>query len=48
MPVTSKGKNIIEKATGKVVGHSKSPAMAKKAARVRNAVAHGWKPRGSK
>jgi hypothetical protein len=44
MPVTTRGKKIVEKATGKVVGTSKSPAMAKKAARVRNAVLHGWRP----
>lgn len=36
MPVKAVGKNIVEKRTGKVVGHSKSAAMAKKAARVRN------------
>jgi len=38
MPVEARGKKIIEKATGKVVGHSKSEAMAKSAARVRNAI----------
>lgn len=47
MPVKPKGKQIVEKATGRVVGHSKSEAMAKKAARVRNAITEGgWKPTG--
>lgn len=44
MPVKSVGKKIVEKDTGKVIGHSKSAGMAKKAARVRNAIRHGWKP----
>ena len=44
MPVKARGRNIVETATGKVVGHSKSATMAKRAANVRNAVRHGWKP----
>lgn len=45
MPVEAKGNKIVEKATGKVVGHSKSPEMAKRAARTRNAVVYGgFKP----
>lgn len=44
MPVKSVGRSIVEKATGRVIGHSKSAMMAKKAARVRNAVKHGFKP----
>jgi len=44
MPVEARGNKIYEKATGRVVGHSKSPDMAKSAARVRNAILHGWKP----
>lgn len=47
MPVKAVGKNIVEVATGKVVGHSKSKGMAKKAARVRNA-AHFAKKKGKK
>lgn len=45
MPVEAKGKKIIEKKTGHVVGHSKSEAMAKSAARVRNAIHYStWRP----
>lgn len=45
MPVESKGKSIIEKATGKVIGHSKSAKKAAAAARVRNAISHtSWRP----
>ncbi len=45
MPVEARGNNIYEKATGKVVGHSKSSQMAKRAARVRNAVHFStWRP----
>ena len=43
MPVKAKGKSIVEKRTGKVVGRSKSAAMAKKAARARN-MAHAGVP----
>ena len=46
MPVKARGKKIVEKATGRVVGTSKATGMAKKAARVRNAILHGWKPTG--
>lgn len=48
MPVVAKGKKIVEKATGKVVGHSTSAAKAKSAARARNASLHGWRPTGKK
>jgi hypothetical protein len=44
MPVKARGKNIVEKSTGKVVGRSTSAAKAKSAARARNAARHGWKP----
>lgn len=36
MPVKAVGKTIVEKATGKVVGHSKSKKKAKAAAKIRN------------
>lgn len=50
MPVEAKGNEIIEKATGKVIGKSKDAETAKKAARVRNAIVFGgFKPtRGPK
>ena len=41
---SGKGYNIVNKATGKVVGHSSSKAKAQKSARARDAGAHGWKP----
>lgn len=44
MPVHAEGKKIIETATGRIKGRSRSPELAKKAARVRNAVLHGWQP----
>ena len=44
MPVKARGKQIVEVKTGKVVGTSTSHAKAQKAANVRNAVRHGWKP----
>lgn len=45
MPVEARGKKIVEKATGRVVGHSKTEERAKSAARVRNAVTHStWRP----
>ena len=44
MPVVARGKKIVEKSTGKVVGHAKTEADAKKSARARNAALHGWKP----
>lgn len=47
MPVTTKGKKIIEKATGRVVGTGKSVASAKASARARN-MAHAAKKRGKK
>jgi len=42
MPYEIKGKTVIKKNTGKVVGHSKNP---KKYLRVLQAVEHGWKPK---
>ncbi len=42
MPVVAKGKNIVEKSTGRVVAHGKTKASAKKAARMRN-MAHAVK-----
>lgn len=45
MPVEARGTKIVEKATGKVVGTSKTPERAKAAARVRNAIAYStWRP----
>jgi hypothetical protein len=41
MPYAIKGKSVIKKTTGAVVGHSKDP---KKYMRVLQAVEHGWKP----
>lgn len=38
MPVIARGKEIVEKDTGKVVGKSKTVAGAKAAARVRNMI----------
>lgn len=35
---------IVNKKTGKVAGHSTSKRKAQSAARVRNAIDHGWKP----
>lgn len=47
MPVTRRGKTVVEKATGKVVSRSKTVRKAKSAARIRNA-AHAAKKRGKK
>lgn len=47
MPVTRRGKSVVEKSTGKVVSRSKTVAKAKSSARVRNA-AHAAKKRGKK
>jgi len=50
MPVVARGNRIVEKKTGKVVGHSKSKGMAKKAASMRNmahAVKKGYIKKGS-
>lgn len=49
MPVTvrkskNSGFDIVEKATGKVKGHSDTKAKAESSARARNASKHGWKP----
>jgi hypothetical protein len=48
MPVTVRKSGnkyaIVEKATGKVVGHSSSKAKAQGSANARNASMHGWKP----
>jgi len=41
MPYVIKGKSVIKKTTGKVVGRSKNP---KKYMKVLNMVEHGWKP----
>jgi len=45
MPYAIKGKTVVKKDSGKVVGHSSNP---KKYLRVLNAVEHGWKPTGKK
>lgn len=37
MPFEARGNQIVKKTTGKVVGRSKSPEQAKRAARIRNA-----------
>lgn len=42
MPYEIKGKSVVKKDTGKIVGHSQNP---KKYKRVLQAVEHGWKPR---
>lgn len=39
-----KGYRIVNKATGKTVGHSSTKAKAQSSARARDAGAHGWKP----
>ena len=41
----AKGYAIVNKNTGKTVGHSSSKAKAKASARARDAGAHGWKPK---
>lgn len=41
MPYAIKGKTVIKKDSGKVVGHSSNP---KKYLRVLEAVEHGWRP----
>ena len=41
---SGKGYSIVNKNTGKVVGHSKTKSNAEKSARARDAGAHGWKP----
>lgn len=41
MPYKIKGKTVVKKNTGEVVGHSKHP---KEYLRVLQAVEHGWKP----
>lgn len=48
MPVTVRkargsGYNIVEKATGKVKGHSATKAKAQRSANARNAAAHGFR-----
>lgn len=45
MPYEIRGKTVVKKNTGKVVGHSSNP---KKYMRVLQAVEHGWKPSGKK
>ena len=39
---------IVDKHTGRTVGHSSSRKKAQASARARQAGAHGWKPRRSK
>lgn len=41
MPYAIKGKSVIKKNTGKLVGHSKNP---KKYLRTLQAIEHGWTP----
>lgn len=41
MPYAIRGKKVVKKNTGKVVGHSKDP---EKYLRVLQAIEHGWKP----
>lgn len=38
------GYDIVNKRTGRKVGHSSTKAKAKSSARARDAAAHGWKP----
>ena len=45
MPYEIRGKTVVKKNSGKVVGHSSNP---KKYLRVLQAVEHGWKPTGKK
>ena len=42
------GWDIVEKATGRVKGHSGTKAKAQASANARNASMHGWKPTGKK
>ena len=42
-----KGYAIVNKQTGKTVGHSTTKAKAKASARARNAAGHGWHPKRS-
>ena len=37
---------IVNKRTGKTVGHASSKAKARRSINARNAAAHGWKPTG--
>lgn len=39
---------VVNKATGKTVGRSKTKAKAQSSARARDAAAHGWKPTKAK
>lgn len=50
VPVRAEGNKIVEIATGKIVGRSKTPEKAQAAARVRNAIHFtNWRPtRGPK
>lgn len=38
------GYNIVNRTTGRKVGHSTTKTKAQASARVRNAVDHGWRP----
>jgi len=42
MPYAIRGKTVVKKDTGKVVGHSSNP---KKYLRTLQAIEHGWKPK---
>jgi len=42
---SGKGYRIVNKSTGKTVGHSSTKAKAQASVRARNAGAHGWKPK---
>ena len=50
MPYTARkqrnGYAIVNKKTGRVVGHSKTKAKAKRSINARNAGAHGWRGKG--
>lgn len=41
MPYQIRGRSVVRRDTGKVVGHSKRP---KRYLRVLNAIEHGWRP----
>lgn len=42
------GYSIVNKNTGKTVGHSSSKAKAQKSINARNAGAHGWRGKGNR
>ena len=45
MPYQVRGKAVVKKTTGEVVGHSDNP---KKYLRTLNAIDHGWRPKKPK